>query len=1561
MRKRELFFGLMVLVGLVAGNASGWTAHSYVQKGLKASYDGIDNAGTGTHDSTSAIWKDLTGNGYDGTLASTVSWESNCWVTTASDRQVKLPNNFSYITATRTFTVDCAISPSRGEKNNAARETIFGQYDGNNKGTFNIEHNHGSHQAGCLRIYLNLGQIDKFGTGAVLADQNATVTMTVAPSNQVLYIDGTSDIVSTTSLTALYSSKDTYIGGEPSRANMGFQGRYYGCRVYDRDLTAAEVGVNHAVDAIRFWGASTNDFTLSGGYSFDGAGGLLVDLTAVADAGGKVGVGTDGAAASSASSPVNQDGTDSATFTAVADEGYEFATWVLEDGATITAGNRTDPTISVSARWPLAVTATFREKGKLTAYSYVQKGLVACWDGIDNAGTGVHDATVRTWKDLTGNGYDGTLGSNVTWAENGWQNEADEKPVALGMALSGVTATRDFTVEFAVTPSRAPCREVLFGQFNWDDGSINLERRANGKLRCFFNNAEVDFDSAAVLVQNETASFTVTATPGRQAAWKNGVLATAQTAKTITALFSSKPTYIGAEQTGDDGRKSFNFHGTYHACRVYDHALTDAEITVNNAVDAIRYRGATAGDFTLSDGYAFDASGNLTVAIEGVATAGGKVRVGAGAAAATVTATVNQDGALPAYFTAEPDAGYEFVMWNIEEGGILLDGSASDATVGVSSKWPLAVTAIFRPVRASAFATTEGADYVKNGLQVWYDGVDNAGVGQHGGAAAGWTDLSGNGNDAVAVAPGLGWTANACTNNAEGLQSGDGGLFRLGNAVAPIIAARTFTLEMAFTPNFAKSRSVLFGSYDGAVGFNLEETDAGTFRIFYNNRPNIVSTVPLMKDEEVVISLVSTTNSAVIYRNGVAVYRYDGAIDETATLAAIADPAYYLGGEKLRNGFAFRGAIHSFRLYDRALTSAEVLRNTRLDQRRLFTRTTSWTNAAGGSWLDAASWSDSLPHAEMPANVTLDGANVQVGLAQTALNPAGVSLGNAVGTTKLTLGSGATLPLSDASLALGAGSELSVEAGALVRSAATGTKPDPLLSVADGGRLSIDGGVVKLETASTSILVFGDEGRTGTLAIASGRLDATVAATAQHGVSVLSGGRLEMTGGSLTLVRPAGYSEGSGLLLDGGEIDLSGTATLAVQRKGIRLGPGNFHMGGTARILQSADNYDTVSAFRLRSAAGKETVLTVDDAANIMRIDGTRLNVYLSDNIAGSRAVLNWNSTKTLNALSTLAVGFQNGYGELNISRGQVVGGEAGARVGQGASNVNSGCFPTGVVNITGGSLRNGKSSNNDKTFQGLIIGAGTCVNLANPGFYRGTINLYNGAVTNTSEYFGIGIGCSEGDLNQYAGEVIHDGNENEFVIGAFGGKGSMVMEGGRAWSKSAVYVGGATTNNLYYKRYNLYTQCPVTNHCATGLLRVTNGRFDSANTIWVSQDGQGTLEIGPAGAVSANDVVLTNTPAALTGAGDLAAKLAFTFDANGVGSLTVTNKLTIGTGVTMDVDATALNGRGATVPLILCGESEGEFSAINVEGKGAVRKMSVDGAFGYWYQHVPGTYLIVK
>ena len=56
-----------------------------------------------------------------------------------------------------------------------------------------------------------------------------------------------------------------------------------------------------------------------------------------------------------------------------------------------------------------------------TSASYVQDGLIAQWDGIDNVGTGTHDPTATTWKDLKGTNdliiVDGlhATGRNAEW------------------------------------------------------------------------------------------------------------------------------------------------------------------------------------------------------------------------------------------------------------------------------------------------------------------------------------------------------------------------------------------------------------------------------------------------------------------------------------------------------------------------------------------------------------------------------------------------------------------------------------------------------------------------------------------------------------------------------------------------------------------------------------------------------------------------------------------------------------------------------------------------------------------------------------------------------------------------------------------------------------------------------------------------------------------------------------------------------------------------------------------------------------------------------------------
>ena len=48
----------------------------------------------------------------------------------------------------------------------------------------------------------------------------------------------------------------------------------------------------------------------------------------------------------------------------------------------------------------------FMPRPKYTARDYVHTGLIAMWDGIENAGWGVHDPNATTWKDLSGNGID---------------------------------------------------------------------------------------------------------------------------------------------------------------------------------------------------------------------------------------------------------------------------------------------------------------------------------------------------------------------------------------------------------------------------------------------------------------------------------------------------------------------------------------------------------------------------------------------------------------------------------------------------------------------------------------------------------------------------------------------------------------------------------------------------------------------------------------------------------------------------------------------------------------------------------------------------------------------------------------------------------------------------------------------------------------------------------------------------------------------------------------------------------------------------------------------------
>ena len=73
--------------------------------------------------------------------------------------------------------------------------------------------------------------------------------------------------------------------------------------------------------------------------------------------------------------------------------------------------------------------------GVPTAKDYVQNGLVAMWDGIENARWGVHDASATEWKSLIG----GPNFKNCSFSSDTCSVTSDSSPAFEGWPFSHVT------------------------------------------------------------------------------------------------------------------------------------------------------------------------------------------------------------------------------------------------------------------------------------------------------------------------------------------------------------------------------------------------------------------------------------------------------------------------------------------------------------------------------------------------------------------------------------------------------------------------------------------------------------------------------------------------------------------------------------------------------------------------------------------------------------------------------------------------------------------------------------------------------------------------------------------------------------------------------------------------------------------------------------------------------------------------------------------------------------------------------------------------------------------
>ena len=210
---------------------------------------------------------------------------------------------------------------------------------------------------------------------------------------------------------------------------------------------------------------------------------------------------------------------------------------------------------------------------------YVQDGLVAFWDGVENAGAGAsHDASASTWKDLVGGKEFSLTGVTVN---------ADRMTFAGTQSSYGTLSEADTAATFEL--AKTGTVEIVYASSSSADYQVLLQSStASGiaygiyaKTTLIVCNASAScFSLTSGLATNCVAVRYASAKPSSARA--NGkALATASASNWSGA---DKKTTIGTRTS----KANYPFPGSIYAIRLYSRPLTDDEIDANQSLDRLR-------------------------------------------------------------------------------------------------------------------------------------------------------------------------------------------------------------------------------------------------------------------------------------------------------------------------------------------------------------------------------------------------------------------------------------------------------------------------------------------------------------------------------------------------------------------------------------------------------------------------------------------------------------------------------------------------------------------------------------------------------------------------------------------------------------------------------------------------------------------------------------------------------------------------------------------------------------------------------------------------------------
>ena len=409
-------------------------------------------------------------------------------------------------------------------------------------------------------------------------------------------------------------------------------------RIYNRELTAAEVAENAVIDAARFDGVVpvTNAVIAT---SVVGANGTeLPGVYAV-----------DGSHTFTAPSSVT-----------VGNTTYECAGYTLEswDGGawgTASTMSGTSCTVTESEKvriiWRWTPVRGLRTAADYGIADYVQAGLVVWLDGVHNVSADQpHDSSASMWANLADASKPARL---VASNSSGWRDGCGyyfnyDGSVSYAK-LAYETAPMTFaTFEFVFEGSEAAQTARDWGPYFINDGKssnncICMGDPSDNILRFKSDGWTGNNNSQRPMIPNwrwQQASFTLGAAGDVGLhAYEFGVLKDTRIRTTATACAIPAATWVVGSRLDEPSHVWYarQLTGLMKCVRIYDRELTAAEVAHNAKVDAARFDGAllvtnvvVAGEFDTYEGVApgvYEVEGSYTFTASNVRDANGKLHL----------------------------------------------------------------------------------------------------------------------------------------------------------------------------------------------------------------------------------------------------------------------------------------------------------------------------------------------------------------------------------------------------------------------------------------------------------------------------------------------------------------------------------------------------------------------------------------------------------------------------------------------------------------------------------------------------------------------------------------------------------------------------------------------------------------------------------------------------------------------------------------------------------------------------------------------------------------------